>query len=117
MDVHFKAVSFFDFFATTGTTTAFFVDIGFFLLEAWAVFAGWKVEGEGGLLGFVTFPSDARSSRRKIGFSFYSDLSRFGGSVAPVRRREDTEGDRDSGVKVQLGWLGGVTSRMPFEPL
>lgn len=43
--------------------------------------------GEGRVLGFLVFPS-----ARKIGFSFYSDASRFLGGVVfvvGVRRRED----------------------------
>ena len=32
----------------------------------------------------------------------------FGGSVTPVRRREDTDRDGDSGVKVQFDWLWGA---------
>lgn len=50
------------------------------------------------------FPFDARSTF-EIDFSLYSSLSSFRGSVTPVRRREDTEGDGDTGVKVQIaGW-------------
>ena len=60
----------------------------------------------------MTFPSDAL-----VGLSLYPDASSFFSSVAPVRRREDTERDRDSGVKVQIDESGGVFSRMPSEPL
>lgn len=35
-------------------------------------------------------------------------------SVTPVRRREDTEGDGDAGVKVQIGDSAGVFSLRPF---
>lgn len=71
--------------------------------------------GEGRILGFLVFPS-----ARKIGFSLYSDASRFLGGVAfvvGVRRREDREGDRDSGVKVQIAWGRRISSRMPSEML
>ena len=38
-----------------------------------------------------------------MGFSFDFDASSLGFSVGtPIRRREDTERDRDSGVKVQI---------------
>lgn len=36
--------------------------------------------------------------------------------VAPVRRREDAEGDRYAGVKVQVDDCSGeISSRMPFD--
>lgn len=60
------------------------------------------------------FPFDARSTI-EIDFSLYSSLSSFRDSVTPVRRREDTEGDGDTGVKVQIDGLLSVFSRMPFE--
>lgn len=47
------------------------------------------------------FPFDARSAI-ELNFSLYSRLSSFRDSVTPVRRREDTEGDGDAGVKVQI---------------
>jgi hypothetical protein len=66
---------------------------------------------EGFKMLFVTFPSDVRSLRRKLDFSFYLDFCRFfGDSVTPIRGREDTEGDRYAGVKVQVGWSRGVPS-------
>jgi len=57
------------------------------------------------MLLFVTFPSDVRRS-------LYFDLLAgfLGGSVTPVRGREDTEGDRNAGFKVQVGWSRGVRS-------
>lgn len=60
------------------------------------------------------FPSDARSA---IDFylSFYSRLSSLRDSVTPVRRREDTEGDGYTRLKVQIDCPSGVLSRMPFE--
>jgi len=57
---------------------------------------------------FVTFPSDARSLVRKFKFSLDPDFLGFSGSVAPVRGREDTEGDRDAGVKVQDAGVAAV---------
>lgn len=54
------------------------------------------------------FPSDARSARR---FDYALYLCCFSGSlnrsVTPVRRREDTDGNWDAGVKVQIAWLYG----------
>ena len=47
------------------------------------------------------FPFDVRSAI-ELNFSLYSRLSSVRGSVTPVRRREDTEGDGDAGVKVQI---------------
>jgi len=47
------------------------------------------------------FPFDVRSAI-ELDFSLYSRLSSFRDSVTPVRRREDTEGDGDAGVKVQI---------------
>lgn len=47
------------------------------------------------------FPVDARSAI-ELNFSLYSARSSFRDSVTPVRRREDTEGDGDAGVKVQI---------------
>lgn len=35
-------------------------------------------------------------------------------SVTPVRRREDTEGDGNASVKVQIGDSAGVFSQRPF---
>lgn len=66
---------------------------------------------EGFKMLFVTFPSDVRSLRRKLDLSFYLDFCRFfGDSVTPIRGREDTEGDRYAGVKVQVCWSRGVPS-------
>ena len=58
------------------------------------------------------FPFDARRTI-EIDFSLYSFLSSFRDSVTPVRRREDTEGDGDTGVKVQIAGL--MVFSMPFE--
>lgn len=54
--------------------------------------------------GLSIFPFDVRSAI-ELNFSLYSRLSSFRDSVTPVRRREDTEGDGDAGVKVQIGGL------------
>jgi hypothetical protein len=59
------------------------------------------------------FPFDARRTI-EIDFSLYSRLSSFRDSVTPVRRREDTEGDGNAGVKVQIAGLEDFP-RMPFE--
>jgi hypothetical protein len=51
------------------------------------------------------FPSGARSLFFDL--SLYDSLRSLRDSVAPVRRREDTEGDGDASVKVQIDWLSG----------
>jgi hypothetical protein len=55
------------------------------------------------------FPSDARSARRSDCGLYLCGLSSgsLDGSVTPVRRREDTDGNGDAGVKVQIAWLYG----------
>lgn len=92
--------------------TVLFVDSDLFLVVSSTIFAAWKSGRKRRVLGFVTFPSDAL-----VGLSVYPDASSFFSSVAPVRRREDTERDRNSGVKVQIDESEGVFSRMPSEPL
>jgi hypothetical protein len=78
--------------ALVGTGTIFLdAEIDFFLSVDTRV-------GEGALR---IFPFDARSTI-ELDFSLYSRLSSFRDSVTPVRRREDTEGDGDAGVKVQI---------------
>ncbi|KAE8147885.1 hypothetical protein BDV25DRAFT_26117 [Aspergillus avenaceus] len=64
------------------------------------------------------FPFDVRRTI-EIDFFLYSCRckSRLRNSVTPVRRREDTEGDGDAGVEVQIGCPSGVFSRMPSELL
>jgi hypothetical protein len=87
------------------------VDIDFFL----AVDTGIRKPSRGSSI----FPFDVRSAI-EIDFSLYSfsgSKSSLRNSVTPVRRREDTEGDGDAGVKVQIGCPLGVSSRMPFELL
>ena len=98
------------FFAARTAFTVLFVDFYLFLVVSST--ASWKRGGDRRVLGFVTFPSDAL-----VGLFLYSDASSFFSSVASVRRREDTERDRDSGVKVQIDESRGVFSRMPSEPL
>ena len=51
----------------------------------------------------VTFPSAARSG---VDFTLYLSLLRFfgSGSVTPVRGREDTDGDGNTGVVIQVSW-------------
>ena len=99
------------FFAARTAFTVIFVNFDLLLVVP-GTFSAWKRCRERRVLGFVTFPSDAL-----VGLSPYSDASSFFSSVAPVRRREDTERDRDSGVKVQIDESVGVFSRMPSEPL
>lgn len=97
-----------DLFLPAGRTadSVFFVDMN--LLLGSTVFAARKSRGDGSVASFVTFPSDARRGRS---CSFYLDLSCFCcDSVTPIRGREDTEGDRDAGVKVQVGGGAGVLS-------
>ena len=71
--------------------------------------------GEGSSASFVTFPSDALG----VDLSFYSSTSSLVDDVAPVRRWEDAERDRDSGVKVQVdcGNGEGLVSWTTFEML
>lgn len=67
--------------------------------------------------GSSIFPFDARSAIRFVVFSLYSVASRLRNSVTPVRRREDTEGDGDTCVEVQIGCPFGVFSRVSSELL
>jgi hypothetical protein len=69
---------------------------------------------EGRVAFFLTFPSDALGGD----FSFDSGDGSPNRNVVPVRRWKEAERDRDSGVKVQIGWCEGESgSRMPFEVL
>ena len=74
------------------------------------VFLPVEVELEGRT---AIFPSDALV----VYFSFDpGGLGRFAGHVAPVRGREDAEGDGDAGVKVQVaGGKCEAASCPPFE--
>ncbi len=92
------------FFSVRGTVTVVFTIVRIFLL-----FRG------SGVAASVIFPSNAYALSLKIGLSFYLDRGMFGSdscvSVAvPIGRREDTEGDRDAGVKVQIDWSRSVLS-------
>lgn len=102
-------------FAARTAFTILFADSDLFLVVSrTTILAAWKRCGEGRVLGFVTFPSDAR-----VSLSFDLDLSGsffFGDNVVPVRRWEDAERNRDFGVKVQIDGDGGAWSRMPSEP-
>lgn len=79
--------------SVVGTIVALDAEIDFFLSVDTRV-------GERGR-GSSIFPFGARSGI-ELNFSLYSRLSSFRDSVTPVRRREDTEGDGDAGVKVQI---------------
>lgn len=77
------------------------------------VVAGRKIGRDG-----ETFPSDALLSLWKVDFTL--DMGAGGLvdlCVAPVRRREDAEGNGNSGVKVQIDDSSAQenTSRMPFD--
>jgi hypothetical protein len=55
------------------------------------------------------FPSYARGATTLVEFPLNLGCgSFFGDSVTPVRRREDTDRNGDSGVKVQFDWLWGA---------
>jgi len=55
------------------------------------------------------FPSDARGATGLVEFPLYLCCGNLlCGSVTPVRRREDTNRDGDTGVKVQFDWLWGA---------
>ena len=102
-------------FAARTAFTILFADSDlFFVVASTAILAAWKRCREGGVLDFVTFPSDAR-----FRLSFYSDFCYclLSGNVVPVRRWEKAERNRDPGVKVQIDGGEGAWSRMPFEPL
>lgn len=69
--------------------------------------------GEGFVDLFVTFPS-VRSLLLELCFLFfYLDTGRFLNFRVPIRRREDTEGDRNSCFKIQFA---GVWSFVPENP-
>ena len=104
------------FFATWTAGTIFLVDFDLFLVDTSPIPTVRQRRREGRVSRSLTFPSDARRSLGKVGFSFYSDTSGLGGIFVPVRRWKNTERDRDSGVKIQIAWSRGTFSRMPFEP-
>lgn len=82
----------------------FTTDMNYFLSLESLVWWRRKVGGERRVL---TFPSDARWALRKLDLTL--DVSLGGGLriVAPVRRWENAERDRDASVKVQIDDLSG----------
>jgi len=64
----------------------------------------------------LTFPSDALRSLWQLDLTL-DVCSSYSFGVVPVRRREKADGDRDTGVKVQIDDLGcrRTSSRMPFD--
>jgi hypothetical protein len=95
---------------TSAIRTTFDVKIDFFLSVDFRV----RERGRGSSI----FPFDVRSAN-EVDFSLYSlgGKSSLRNSVTPVRRREDTEGDGDAGVKVQVGCPLSVFSRISPELL
>ena len=89
------------FFATWTAFTVCFVDFDLFLVVLSTIFAVGKRRREGRVSFFVILPSNARRWR-KVSFAFYFDSSGFGGSLVAVRGWEETDGNRDLGVKVQI---------------
>jgi hypothetical protein len=71
----------------------------------------------GGERRIVTFPSGALVGLGKTNLSLNMGLCGAATGVAPVRRRENAEGNRYSGVKVQVDDSSGREnpSRMPFD--
>jgi hypothetical protein len=94
--------------AAAGTTLVTNADIDFFFSVNTRV---WERSSDSSI-----FPCGARSAIN-VDFSLYSRQSSLRDSVTPVRRREDTEGDGNAGVKVQIDCTLGVFSRIPFELL
>jgi len=87
---------------TSGLVSIFFTgNVYLFLAEFFA--GAWREVGGEGRLLILSFPSDALLLVWEVDLTL--DVSRLGGlfnGVVPVRRREDAEGDRDAGVKVQV---------------
>jgi len=69
------------------------LDVGVVLRWGW----GGRVNGgcEGFVRRFVTFPSVGSLLFLNLDFAFYLDTGRFLVCRVPIRRREDTEGDRN----------------------
>lgn len=90
--------------ARTVVTILFTSDVNFFLLVVLAAGTGTRRKAgfEGGMF---PFPSDALLSLWKVDLTL--DVSLGGGlyGVASIRRRKDAEGNRNSGVKVQVADL------------
>lgn len=104
-----------DFLAVLGLGTAEMLFLGDadLLLDVGVAVVG-SVDGGGeGLVGFfVTFPSVCSLLLRDLCFTFYLDAGRFLCFRVLVRRREDTEGDRDLLLLiVQLGGRGERRTR------
>lgn len=102
-----------DIFSAARTVVSFFLacDVDYFLLLEFLLVPGRK-SGSGRVF---TFPSDALLGW-KLDFTLDVSLGSCYFFVAPVRRREDAEGDRDACVKVQVDDLSGEnSSRMPFD--
>jgi hypothetical protein len=88
------------FTARTAVTIFFTSDVD--LLLCVALILRREVDG---VRRLMTFPSGALLFVRKLDLSFYVGFGGCFNGVAPVRRREDAEGDRDSGFKVQVDYL------------
>ena len=84
----------------------FLADVNFFLNPLLSLFlSGRKLSGGGERRVLLTFPSDALVSLGKFDLTLDVSLGESGGllgGVASIRRREDTEGNRNAGVKVQV---------------
>ena len=93
--------------AARTAVTVLVVDFDLFLFLTTSARQG---GGEGRVASFVTFPSDALG----VDLAFYSGTSsgRLFGNVAPVRRWEDAERNRNSGVKVQVDCGEGERARL-----
>lgn len=98
----------------TPTPVTLFVDASVLAVVLTVVLTAsvWTIGLVLGVASINAFPPDAR---RQVNLSLYFDLCLCASlSVPPVRGREDTKGDRDTGVKVQVDWRLGVLS-CPFE--
>ena len=92
------------------TGNAFFVDVGFVSIAA--IVADVDVDF---LFGVSSIFPSARGATTKVDFPFYLCFgSNFVGSVTPVRRREDTDGNGDAGVKVQIASCWGASTLSPL---
>ena len=88
-------------FTARTAVTIFFTSDADLLLSV-ALILRRKVDG---VRRLITFPSGALLLVRKLDLSFYEGFGSSFSGVAPVRRREDAKGDRDSGFKVQVDYL------------
>lgn len=102
-----------DFLAVLGTAeTLFLVDANLFFDVGVGVVGSLDGGREGCVGFFVTFPS-VRSLFRDLCFAFYLDCGRFFNFHVPIRRREDTEGDRNSCFKIQFAGVGSLFLEYP----